>query len=145
MSTNGVSGAHGTDQTTPSPPPQVVSLKDVTFDDVLRAANPLQYVPVVGTIYRLATGDSAPTGLRMAVSAISGALMGGPLGLVLNIGGMLLENFLHMEDRVRTAMAPSATPSMAAAPSRTLETGVAPGTTSQATAAYHAAGLLGAV
>jgi len=37
----------------------------VPFKDVLRALNPLQHVPVVGTIYRAVTGDTIPAPLRI--------------------------------------------------------------------------------
>jgi hypothetical protein len=33
---------------------------DISFGDVLSALNPLQYLPVVGSIYRAVTGDTIP-------------------------------------------------------------------------------------
>jgi hypothetical protein len=47
------------------------------FQDVLAAINPLQHLPVVGTIYRYLTGDTISPGSRLA----GGLLYGGPLGL----------------------------------------------------------------
>ena len=54
------------------------------FGDILSALNPLQYLPVVGTIYRAVTGDTIPEGLRVAGSFVVSALTGGPFGLLLN-------------------------------------------------------------
>jgi hypothetical protein len=48
------------------------------FKDVLAAINPLQHIPVVGTIYRHLTGDTISPGSRLA----GGLIYGGPLGLV---------------------------------------------------------------
>jgi hypothetical protein len=49
----------------------------VCFKSVLDVVNPLQQLPVVGSIYRNATGESISTFARLA----GGALMGGPMGL----------------------------------------------------------------
>jgi len=50
----------------------------VGFDDVLQVVNPLQHIPVVGTIYRAITGDELTPGARV----FGGLLFGGPIGLV---------------------------------------------------------------
>lgn len=63
----------------------------VTFHDVLSALNPLQYLPVVGTIYRAVTGDTIPEGLRLAGSLLVGGLMGGPVGLFTTIAATIAE------------------------------------------------------
>lgn len=47
------------------------------FDDFLDLINPLQHLPVVGSIYRAVTGDEAAPGARI----FGGALFGGPIGL----------------------------------------------------------------
>jgi len=57
----------------------------VTFHEVLSALNPLQYVPVVGNIYRALTGDSPPEPVRIVGSLIFSGLTGGPLGMALNM------------------------------------------------------------
>jgi hypothetical protein len=49
------------------------------FDDVLDIINPLQQLPVIGTIYRAITGDELSAGARV----LGGALYGGPAGLLL--------------------------------------------------------------
>lgn len=59
----------------------------IGFDDVLQVVNPLQHIPIVGSIYRALTGDTLTPGARMA----GGALYGGPLGLVAAIGANIFE------------------------------------------------------
>ena len=48
------------------------------FGDLLDVINPLQHLPVVGTIYRALTGDTMSEAARMA----GGALYGGPFGII---------------------------------------------------------------
>ena len=48
----------------------------LTFGDVLDVVNPLQHIPVLGNLYRRATGDSIDPATRIA----GGALFGGPFG-----------------------------------------------------------------
>lgn len=79
----------------PSDPP------DITFRDVLHALNPLQYVPVVGTIYRAVTGDTLPEALRSIGSIVTGGLMGGPVGAAIAAAGSLLQHVTGIDlDRV---------------------------------------------
>ncbi len=61
------------------------------FSDVLSALNPLQYLPVVGTIYRAVTGDTIPEGVRLGGSMLVSGLMGGPIGLLTNIAATIAE------------------------------------------------------
>jgi hypothetical protein len=58
----------------------------MSFREVLSALNPLQYLPVIGTIYRAITGDQIPEAVRDIGSIIVGGLIGGPIGALLNIG-----------------------------------------------------------
>ncbi len=51
---------------------------DVPFRDVLKALNPLQHVPAVGTIYRAVTGDTIPAPLRI----LGAGIFGGPIGIL---------------------------------------------------------------
>lgn len=60
---------------------------DVTFSEVLSTLNPLQYIPIVGSIYRAVTGDSAPPAAQIVVST----LLGGPLGLVASAADAILQ------------------------------------------------------
>jgi hypothetical protein len=48
-----------------------------TFADLLDIVNPLQHIPVIGTLYRRITGDTLDPGARLA----GGALFGGPIGV----------------------------------------------------------------
>jgi hypothetical protein len=63
----------------------------IPFLDVLSALNPLQYLPVVGTIYRAVTGNTIPEPIRMAGSLVVSGLMGGPIGVLTNIATTIAE------------------------------------------------------
>jgi hypothetical protein len=58
----------------------------MTFRQILSALNPLQYLPVIGTIYRAITGDQIPEALRTIGSIVVGALTGGPIGAAISAG-----------------------------------------------------------
>jgi len=58
----------------------------VTFREILSALNPLQYIPVIGTIYRAVTGDQIPEPLRRIGTLVASFLMGGPVGALINVG-----------------------------------------------------------
>jgi hypothetical protein len=98
-----------------------------TFHDFLSAMNPLQYLPVVGTIYRAVTGDVIPEALRDLGSMLVSGLLGGPIGLGMNIATMIGEKvtgidpekiFASQSKRAASAMAPPKTlPATAPAPS----------------------------
>jgi hypothetical protein len=55
------------------------------FHEFLSELNPLQYIPVIGTIYRAVTGDTIPEAARMAGGLVVSGLAGGPLGVATNI------------------------------------------------------------
>ncbi len=57
------------------------------FGDLLDAINPLQHLPIVGTLYRALTGDTISETARMA----GGALYGGPAGLVGALANLMVE------------------------------------------------------
>jgi hypothetical protein len=80
-----------------------------SFHDFLSAINPLQYLPVVGTIYRAVTGDVIPEALREAGSLLVSGLMGGPIGLGINIVTTLAEKAsgIDPEKIVTAALNPS--------------------------------------
>ena len=65
-SQNAAAKANGTDN---------VSL---SFKDALDLVNPLQHIPVIGSIYRAVTGDSD---IKPAVKTMGDAIYGGPLGM----------------------------------------------------------------
>ena len=57
-----------------------------TFLDFLDIINPLQHIPIVGTIYRQLTGDQINPGARV----LGDTLFFGPIGTVASIGDMLI-------------------------------------------------------
>jgi len=58
-----------------------------TFSDFLSIINPLQHIPVVGSIYRAITGDT----IKPAARVIGGALFGGPAGLIASAFNAMVE------------------------------------------------------
>jgi hypothetical protein len=76
--------ANGVSQSAPVPE-QAATLHGFSFHTLLSALNPLQYLPIVGTIYRAATGDVIPDAVRYAGSMLASGLLGGPIGLLSNI------------------------------------------------------------
>ena len=52
-----------------------------SFKDLLDIVNPLQHLPVVGSIYRYLTGDEPAAGTRI----IGDALYGGPIGFGVSV------------------------------------------------------------
>ncbi|HYD70346.1 hypothetical protein [Azospirillum sp.] len=60
---------------------------EMSFLDFLDVVNPLQHIPVVGTIYRSLTGDT----IKPAQQVMGGMLYGGPLGAVTSMFGAVVE------------------------------------------------------
>jgi hypothetical protein len=109
-----------------SPAPKTPA-PSVRFADVLSALNPLQYLPVVGTIYRAITGDTVPEALQLGGSLLVSGLISGPIGILTTAAVAIAEKVTGIDpDRIgRTLLAdigvgklpqPAATPK-AAAPS----------------------------
>jgi hypothetical protein len=72
----------------------------VSFDQVLSAMNPLQHVPVVGRLYRAATGDDIPAPLKI----MGAGIFGGPLGVLgAAVGELLTTLFTLGPDTSRPA------------------------------------------
>ncbi len=63
----------------------------LSFHEVLSELNPLQYLPVIGTIYRAITGDQIPETVRRIGSLVVSGLLGGPIGVVINVAVMVAE------------------------------------------------------
>jgi hypothetical protein len=61
--------------------------EEFSFEDVLDLVNPLQHLPVIGSLYRSATGDRIGAVPRI----IGGALLGGPIGLILGVINAVIE------------------------------------------------------
>ncbi len=60
---------------------------EISFGELLSALNPLQHIPVVGSVYREITGET----LHPVARVIGGALIGGPLGLVASAFNSMIE------------------------------------------------------
>jgi hypothetical protein len=78
-------------------PAAVVHDHAFSFHDFLSAINPLQYLPVVGTIYRAVTGEVIPEPLREGGSLLVSALLGGPIGLISNIVATIAEKITGID------------------------------------------------
>ncbi len=82
-----------------APPPRAASSSPTaqgtssgtSFHDVLSALNPLQYLPGIGTIYRAVTNDQIPEPVRRIGSAIGSFLLGGPVGVAINLAMLGVE------------------------------------------------------
>jgi len=111
----------------PAPQPPAAHLR---FADVLSALNPLQYLPVVGTIYRAVTGDTIPEALRLGGSLLVSGLIGGPIGLLTTAALTIAEKVTGIDpDRIgRTLLADLGVgkPAQAAAPKAAAPAAVAP-------------------
>jgi hypothetical protein len=59
-------------------PDALFGKEGITFHDVLEMFNPLQHLPVIGTVYREITGDETKPGVRL----VGGLLFGGPTGML---------------------------------------------------------------
>lgn len=57
------------------------------FDDLLDIVNPLQHIPLIGTLYRELTGDKIELPARLA----GGALFGGLVGFLSSAGMAVFE------------------------------------------------------
>ncbi len=75
----------------------------ISFHQILSALNPLQYLPVVGTIYRAVTGDTIPESWRVVGSFAVSALTGGPVGMLVNAATTLVEKATGIDPEKITA------------------------------------------
>ena len=67
------------------------------FHTFLSELNPLQYIPVIGTIYRAITGDIIPEPVRDAGSLLVSGLIAGPIGIAMNIGELVAEKVTGLD------------------------------------------------
>lgn len=73
----------------PMPQPSVEMDDDgFGFDDLLDIVNPLQHIPLIGTLYREITGDKIELPARLA----GGALFGGLVGFLSSLGAAVFED-----------------------------------------------------
>jgi hypothetical protein len=66
---------------------QEMAPAEITFGELLSSLNPLQHIPVIGSLYREMTGEE----LHPAARVVGGALIGGPIGLVVSAFNALIE------------------------------------------------------
>ena len=59
-----------------------------SFANLLDVVNPLQHIPLVGSIYRAVTGDQISPGARIA----GGTLFGGPIGFAAAVANLVVED-----------------------------------------------------
>ncbi len=60
---------------------------DYTFDDFIDVINPLQHLPVIGTLYRKFTGDV----IKPMSNIVGGAIFGGPIGAVSSLVNVMVK------------------------------------------------------
>jgi hypothetical protein len=70
----------------PSSGPSLWSHGSFSFKDLLDIVNPLQHLPVIGSIYRYLTGDEPSGGARI----VGDALYGGPIGFGVGVVSTML-------------------------------------------------------
>ena len=70
----------------------------MSFGEVLSCLNPLQYVPVVGMIYRAVTGDTIPDGVREVGSLVFSGLTSGPVGIGISLGVGAAERLVGFDE-----------------------------------------------
>jgi hypothetical protein len=67
------------------------------FHELLSELNPLQYIPVIGTIYRAVTGDVIPESSRSVGSLVVSFLTGGPVGVATNAAAQAAEKITGID------------------------------------------------
>jgi hypothetical protein len=81
----------------PSAAQPSAATQGVTFHEVLSELNPLQYIPVIGTIYRAMTGDVIPAPVRDAGSMLVSGLLAGPIGVAMDVGELVGEKVTGLD------------------------------------------------
>ncbi len=71
--------------------------KAMTFREVLSELNPLQYLPVIGTIYRAVTGDVIPKPVRETGSVLVSGLLGGPVGVAASLATLAFQKLTGID------------------------------------------------
>lgn len=73
---------------------------DFSFGDFIDIINPLQHIPVIGTIYRAMTGDTVS---QPASQILGDALYGGPIGAITSIASAIISGDGQNSDPVQLA------------------------------------------
>jgi hypothetical protein len=68
-----------------------------SFRDLLSDLNPLQYIPVIGTMFRAITGDVIPEPVRDVGSMVVSTLIGGPVGAALDLAELAAEKLTGID------------------------------------------------
>ncbi len=84
----------------------------LTFHSLLETINPLQHIPIIGSIYRSLTGDTLEPGPRLA----GGALFGGPIGFVTAAVNAIVQDITGKDINDQVASLFGVTPAAGAAP-----------------------------
>lgn len=69
----------------------------MTFHELLSELNPLQYLPVIGTLFRALTGDTIPQSALDAGSMVVSGLIAGPIGVAINVGELAVEKITGID------------------------------------------------
>lgn len=117
--------------------PTKVASQSLSFSDVLSALNPLQHIPIVGTIYRAVTGDT----LNPAARVLGGTLLGGPMGLLASAANAIIEQATGKDlgDQVLALVMPAKNDAPDPAPLVAAATSAAPAVADQSSAPASAA------
>ncbi len=112
----------------------------LSFREVLSDLNPLQYLPVVGTLYRAITGDTIPRPLREAGSLVVSGLMGGPIGVATNLAMLGFEKLtgIDLEEMEQNMLASLKSPRPAGLSGTLLQNAAVEGAGAPAAAANQA-------
>lgn len=104
--------------------------KEYTFADVLDVINPLQHLPVIGTIYRKLSGDE----IKPMSDIIGGAIFGGPIGAVASTVNAIVKSRTGMDvaENALSLMGIDATPTGIKKPDLSYEAPVKIGSTDTA-------------
>ncbi len=106
----------------------------LTFRTLLSDLNPLQYIPVVGALYRAATGDEGNPTLRFVASLGTSFALGGPVGVGITVAEKvtgfdperIVRSLLgHLFHHPAPATAPAASSPAASSPTAAPATAVA--------------------
>jgi hypothetical protein len=102
-------------------PAQPAADHSISFHDILHALNPLQYLPVIGTIYRAVTGDQIPEMVRRAGSLVVSTLLGGPIGAITNVASTIFEKItgIDVDKTMQTALVGHPSENAPSTPART--------------------------
>ena len=75
------------------PQGQMPVAQELSPEEARHVLNPLQYLPVVGMIYRQATGETIPPAFAIGGSVVSSAILGGPVGI---LGSVLMNAIIEI-------------------------------------------------